>query len=179
MSRTLNLIVACAENRVIGRGGQLPWRIPEDWKFFKNRTAGATVILGRISYLSWKSILEDDRRAIVLTRNRELARGRVEVTGSLDEAISTAKRHSAEIFICGGQRIFEEAIARPDVGRLYLTLVHAQVDGDRTFPAWQHEFPVVLEQREGADANFRYTFFVLGRSPEPRGLTRSDRSQAD
>lgn len=166
MSRTLNLIVACAENRVIGRGGQLPWRIPEDWKFFKNRTAGATVILGRISYLSWKSILEDNRRAIVLTRNRELARESVEVAGSLDEAIVTAKQHSAEIFICGGQRIFEEAIVRPEVERLYLTLVHAQVEGDRTFPPWQNEFPVVLEKREGTDAQFRYTFYVLGRSHE-------------
>ena len=168
MSRSLNLIVACAENRVIGRGGQLPWRIPEDWKFFKNRTAGATVILGRISYLSWKSILEDNRRAIVLTRNRELVRDRVEVVGSLDEAVTAANQHAAEIFICGGQKIFEEAIVRADVERLYLTLVHANVEGDRTFPAWQREFPVVLEQREGADEQYRYTFYVLGRE---RGWT--------
>lgn len=149
---------------MIGCAGQLPWRIPEDWKFFKNRTAGATVILGHISFESWKSILENNRRAIVLSRNRALAGDRVDVVGSLDEAISAAKRHPAEIFICGGQRIFEEAIVRPDVNRLYLTLIHAQVDGDRTFPAWQREFPVVLEQREGADEHYRYTFYVLARS---------------
>jgi len=163
MPRPLNLIVACAENRVIGRNGQLPWRIPEDWRFFKRQTARTTVILGRISFESWKSILDDDRHAIVLTRNPALARDRVQVAHSLPSAIALAEQSPREIYICGGQRVFEEAISLPQAERLYLTLVRAQVDGDRTFPEWQREFPRVLAQRDGADENFRYTFFTLAR----------------
>lgn len=163
MSRPLNIIVACAENRVIGRGGKLPWRIPEDWQFFKRQTAGKTVILGRISFESWRSILEDERHAIVLSRNRTLAAERVQVAASLSAAIALAEQSPRGIYICGGQRVFEEAITLPQATRLYLTLVHAHVDGDRWFPEWTHQFPRVLEQREGADENFRYTFFTLAR----------------
>ena len=163
MPRPLNLIVACAENRVIGRNGQLPWRIPEDWRFFKQQTAGKTVILGRISFESWKSILDDDRHAIVLTRNRALARDRVQVAHSLPSAIALAESSPREIYICGGQRVFEEALPLPQAERLHLTLVHAHVEGDRFFPAWQREFPRVLSQHESADENFRYTFFTLAR----------------
>lgn len=163
MPRPLNLIVACAENRIIGRNGHLPWRIPEDWRFFKKQTAGTTVILGRISYESWKSILDDDRHAIVLTRNHALARERVQVTNSLPSAIALAEQSPRDIYICGGQRVFEEAISLPQADRLYLTLIHAEVQGDRSFPEWRHEFPRVLAQREGADENFRYTFYTLAR----------------
>ncbi len=158
MKRPLNLIVACAENRVIGRNGKLPWRIAEDWHFFKRRTAGCTVILGRISFESWRSVLEDDRRAIVLTRNAALAGPQVQTSRSLAAAIALADASDREVFICGGQRIFEEAIVLPRVTRLYLTLVHAVVDGDRYFPEWRQEFPRVVDERAGADQNFRYTF---------------------
>lgn len=164
MTKPLNLIVACAENRVIGRNGQLPWRIPEDWKFFKGQTARATVILGRISFESWKSVLDDDRQVVVLTRNRSLARDRVRVAESLADGIARAEQLSREIYICGGQRIFEEAIALPRVERLYLTLVHAHVEGDRHFPEWRNAFPRIIEQRESADQNYRYTFYELGRA---------------
>lgn len=167
MPNPLNLIVACAENRVIGRAGKLPWRIPEDWRFFKRQTAGATVVLGRVSFESWKSVLDDDRHAVVLTRNRQLAGDRVQVAGSLPAALALAEATGREIYICGGQRIFEEALLLPQATRLYLTLVHAVVKGDRTFPDWRGAFPRVLEARDGADENYRYTFYVLGRAAPP------------
>ena len=166
MPKPLNLIVACAENRVIGRNGQLPWRIPEDWKFFKNQTAQSTVILGRISFESWKSILDDGRRAIVISRKNSLANERVHVVDSLTRGILSAEKSPGEIYVCGGQRIFEEAIVLPQVKRLYLTLVHANVEGDRFFPEWRHEFPRVLEQRDGGDPNYLYTFYKLARETE-------------
>lgn len=160
----MSLIVACAENRVIGRAGLLPWRIAEDWDFFRKQTTGATVILGRLSFEAWRSILEDERHAIVVTRNESIARDRVSVAHSLRAAIEKAKRDAGQpIYICGGEKIFAEAIVLPEVQRLYLTLVHAEVDGDRVFPEWKKEFPVILQQREGADENFRYTFYTLGR----------------
>ncbi len=163
MPKPLNLIVACSENRVIGRHGQLPWRIAEDWKYFRRQTTNRTVILGRISFESWRSIFDDDRDAIVLTRKRSLAGPRVQVADSLPAALALAENSPREIYVCGGQRIFEEAIALPQATRLYLTLIHAHVDGDRTFPDWRGHFPRVLESRASADENFRYTFSVLGR----------------
>ena len=164
VTKPINLIVACSENRVIGRGGQLPWRIPEDWKFFKNQTARATVILGRISFESWKSVLDDDRQVVVLTRNRSLARDRVQVANSLAAGIARAEQLPRDIYICGGQRIFDEAITLPQVEHLYLTLVHAHVEGDRFFPEWRNAFPRIIDRRESADQNYRYTFYELGRA---------------
>jgi dihydrofolate reductase len=164
MLRPFNLIVACAENRAIGLHGRLPWRIPEDWQYFRRQTAGAVVVLGRISFQSWRSVLADERQAVVLTSDRSLVGERVRVAGSLPEALAIASALPGDIYVCGGQRIFEEAITRPDARRLYLTLVHADVAGDRFFPEWQTAFPRVLEQRESADANCRYTFSVRERA---------------
>lgn len=163
MPRPFNLIVACAENRAIGFQGRLPWRIPEDWRYFRQQTAQATVVLGRLSFESWRSVLEDGRHAVVVTRNESLAGERVRVAGSLSAGLTVAAGMPGEIFVCGGQRLFEEAITRPEAQRLYLTLVHADLPGDRFFPAWQQQFPRVIESRESADANFRYTFMVLAR----------------
>lgn len=163
MPRPLNLIVACSENRVIGRAGQLPWRIAEDWRYFRRQTTGKTVILGRISFESWKSIFDDDRHAIVLTRNPALARDRVQVAHSLPSALALAEASPREIYICGGQRIFEEAIVLPQATRLYLTLIHAHVEGDRYFPEWRQQFPRVVAQRDSADEHYRYTFYTLER----------------
>ena len=163
MAKPFNLIVACAENRVIGRGGQLPWRIPEDWKYFRQHTTGRTVVLGRISFQSWRSIFDDERHAIVLTRNTALAGARVDIASSFPHALALAEKRSEEIFVCGGQRIFEEAITHPQARRLYLTLIHAYVEGDRTFPEWRGEFPKVVTTRESADENYRYSFDVLER----------------
>ncbi len=164
MLPAFNLIVACASNRVIGSGGRLPWRIPEDWEYFRARTSGATVVVGRISFQTWRSVLEDRRRAIVVTRDRSFASDRVAVAGSLTSALAIAKTEVDPIFVCGGQRIFEEAIGLPEATRLYLTLVHAEVVGDRFFPDWHRQFPRIVESRDSADANYRYTFQVLERS---------------
>lgn len=163
MPKPVNLIAAVAENRVIGRAGRLPWRIAEDWEFFRRQTAGQIVVLGRVSFESWKSIFADDRRAIVLTHHRTIARDNVLGAGSLSAALALAETLPGEIYVCGGQQIFAEAIALPQTARLYLTLVHACPEGDRFFPDWRDTFTRVLEQREGADENLRYTFLVLAR----------------
>ena len=163
MSQSLNIIVACSDNRVIGRAGQLPWRIPEDWKFFKRQTTRATVILGRISFMSWKSILDDERDVIVLSTKTSLIAAHVSVAESLDNAVQQARRLPGDIYICGGQQIFEEAIKRPDVETLYITRVHTTVEGDRFFPEWRDEFPRLVTERVSRDENYHYTFCVYRR----------------
>lgn len=163
MPKPLNLIVACSENRAIGRDGRLPWRIPEDFKFFQDETAGKICILGRICFETWPRAASDGRQPVVITRDASLARPGVRVAKSFPEALAVADALPAEIFVCGGERIYAEALAlagqRPL--RLLLTLVHAQVEGDTFFPEWRHLPWREIARRESGDANFRYTFLTL------------------
>lgn len=159
--KLLHLIVACAENRVIGRDGRLPWRIPEDWKFFQEKTAGQICIMGRVCFETWSAASRDGRRPIVITRRTELAREGVRVVHSLAEALRVAETLPGELHICGGQRIYEETLALDRPMRLYLTLIHAEVAGDTYFPEWRHLPWRELDRRETSDANWRYTFLTL------------------
>ena len=163
MLKLLNLIVACSENRVMGRDGKLPWRIPEDSKFFNDQTAGQICVGGRICFETWPRAKLDGRRSVVVTTKTSLAEDNVWVAPSLPEAIAIAETIPGEIYITGGEKIFGEALALPRPLRLHLTLVHAEVPGDRYFPEWRHLAWRELDRRESSDANFRYTFSTLER----------------
>lgn len=161
MPKLLNLIVACAENRVIGRNGRLPWRIPEDLAFFHAETAGNICILGRICYETWPKARADGRSPIVLTRKRALEQPGVRLVHSLGEALAIGDALPGEIYICGGQRIYEETLALKRAMRLHLTLVHAEMPGDTFFPEWRQLPWRELSRRESSDGNYCYTFFTL------------------
>jgi dihydrofolate reductase len=163
MPKMINLMVACAENRVMGRKNRLPWRIPEDLRIFHEETAGKTIILGRICYQTWPRAHEDGRRLIVITSDRSLARDGVQVAASVDEALAIAETMPGEIYVNGGERIFEEVMALDRPMRLQMTLVHADVEGDRYFPEWRHLAWREVSRRESSDENFSYTFYVLER----------------
>jgi dihydrofolate reductase len=163
MPKMINLMVACAENRVMGRKNRLPWRSPEDLRIFHEETAGKTIILGRICYQTWPRAHEDGRRLIVITSDRSLARDGVQVAASVDEALAIAETMPGEIYVNGGERIFEEVMALDRPMRLQMTLVHADVEGDRYFPEWRHLAWREVSRRESSDENFSYTFYVLER----------------
>jgi dihydrofolate reductase len=174
MSKLLTLIVACAENRVIGRDGRLPFDIPEDKAWFHDKTAGQTVVLGRICFETWPRVLADGRQPVVITsqpgRIVSGAERSAHPTGravapltaaNVPAALALAQTLPGEIMICGGQRIYEETL--PLAGRLLLTLVHAEVPGDTYFPEWRHLPWRETWRQEGRDANYRYTFLQLDR----------------
>lgn len=163
MPKLLHLQVACAENRVIGREGRLPWRIPEDLQFFHDQTAGQIVVLGRVCFETWPRVLLDGRKPVVITRNTRLANDQVHVAASLAKALATAEDLPGEIHICGGERIYAETLALDRPMRLHLTLVHAEVPGDTFFPEWRHLAWRETSRRDSADANYRYTFYTLER----------------
>ncbi len=162
----LNLIVACAENRVIGRQGRLPWRIPEDRALFHERTAGQVVLMGRMGFEAWERAAADGRRAVVVTAHPErLPPHRPALTApTFAQALAAARELPGEVFVCGGERIYAEALGVPGPLRLFLTLVHAEVPGDRFFPEWRGLPWRETERRESADARWRYTFLTLERS---------------
>lgn len=164
--KPLHLIAACARNRVIGRAGRLPWSIPEDHAHFLEQTAGQICVLGRVSFATWPEACADGRRPIVLTR-RPLERPGVRRADSFAAALALADRLPGEIFICGGQRIYEEALALAGTRPLYLhlTLIEADVPGDTFFPEWRHLAWREVSRRPSADAHHRYTFHTWVLAP--------------
>lgn len=161
MAKPLNLVVACSENRVIGRETRLPWRIPEDLRHFHDLTAGNVCVLGRICYETWPNVLEDGRRPVVITSKISLASDRVRVAPDVAAALAIAQQLPGEIMICGGQRIYEEVLPLAD--RIFLTLVHAEIPGDTYFPEWRHLPWNETARRESHDETYRYTFSTLER----------------
>ncbi|HEY1848633.1 MAG TPA: dihydrofolate reductase [Opitutaceae bacterium] len=163
MPKMLNIMVACAQNRVMGRDNKLPWRIPEDAAFFHAETAGKINVLGRICYQTWPRAREDGRLPVVITSDRSLERPGVRVAASVPEALAIAEAMPGEICVNGGERVFEEVLAMNRPMRLHLTLIHADVAGDRYFPEWRHLAWREVSRRDSSDPNFRYTFFTLER----------------
>lgn len=173
MAKPLNLIVACAANRVIGRDTRLPFDVPEDKRWFHDRTADTVVVLGRICFEVWPRVLADGRRAVVLSSQPERIRADAErrfgaaalrglhVVADLPAGLVTAQNLPGEIMICGGQRIYEETL--PQADRLLLTLVHTEVAGDTWFPEWRQLAWRESFGRDSADANHRYRISILDR----------------
>jgi len=128
----ISFIVAADEKNVMGKGNQLPWKLPNDMKYFKNQTWGMTVVMGRKTLDSLGKPLQG-RKNIVITRNKDWKQEGVQAAHSLDEAIEMAKASGVkEIFIIGGAEIFK--MAMPAANRIYLTRIHHQFDGDVYFP---------------------------------------------
>ena len=125
----ITLVVARAENGVIGRDGGLPWHLPDDLRHFKAMTMGKPMIMGRRTFDSLPRLLPG-RRHIVLTRDPDWQRDGAEVAGDADSAIRLAD--SREIPVIGGAEIFR--LFLPLAGRVELTEVHAQPDGDTFLP---------------------------------------------
>lgn len=163
MSFTLTIIVAKAENNVIGNENQLIWHLPNDLKHFKNLTSGHPIIMGRKTFESIGKPLPN-RTNIVITRNSNWNAEGVLIANSLDEAIEKAKEFDLEIFILGGGNIYEQAMDLADV--LVVTEVHHSFEGDAKFPEidlniWKE----ISREKFGKDEKhtFEYSFVLYER----------------
>ena len=154
------LILARADNGVIGREGALPWRLPADLRRFKMLTQGRPMIMGRKTFDSLPGLLEG-RRHIVLTNDSGWQEDGAEVVHSVDEAIRTA--NAPHIAVIGGAEIYQLFLPRAD--RIELTQVHAEPDGDTYMEpfdktGWQE---VWREDHPAADGRPAYSFVTLRR----------------
>jgi dihydrofolate reductase len=152
---TVCIIAAMSENRLIGRAGALPWRLPADLKRFKALTGGHTIIMGRKTFESLGRPLPD-RTSIIVTRNRAYRAAGALIAHSLEEALEKAGA-DGKVFIIGGGEIYRQALPLAD--RLELTIIHAVLDGDTYFPefdvkAWR----LVGEEHHAADERHAYPF---------------------
>ena len=136
----LTLVVAASLNRVIGRGGELVWRIADDMKWFKAVTMGKPVIMGRKTFESIGRALPGRANIVISTRcdfNAENAHVAPSLEAALAEARNAAlSARQGEIAILGGGEVYRQTIERAD--RLYYTQVHAEVEGDAFFPEFDH-----------------------------------------
>lgn len=155
----INLIVAAAENNVIGDKNKMLWHLPNDLKFFKNKTMGHSVLMGRKTFDSLGKPLPE-RRNIIITRDKDYRHEDVDIANSVEEAISYC-RDEREIFIIGGGQIYKTAL--PLANRIYMTRVHTKIDGSTTFPeldtaVWRK---VSVEKHSKDDRHpYDYTFEV-------------------
>jgi dihydrofolate reductase len=151
----VSLIVAAADNGVIGDANALPWRLPDDLKRFRRLTTGHPVIMGRRSYESIGRPLPE-RTNIVVTRRDAYAAPGCLVAHTLDAAFRLGAA-AAEVFVIGGAELYAQSLMRAD--RIYLTEVHAHVDGDTFFPALDRTHWRETEREyHAADARHAHAF---------------------
>jgi dihydrofolate reductase len=156
------LIVAMAENRVIGRGGDLPWRISADLKHFKAKTMGKPIIMGRKTYDSIGKPLPG-RANIVVTQGDGAFPDGVDVAADVSAAMEVAQRRAKEtgadeIMIIGGATLYEATL--PDADRVYLTEIHEAVDGDTFFPEFDRTAWREVEREDRDDIHTAPVSFV-------------------
>jgi len=162
----VSLIVAMAQNGVIGRDNALPWRLPEDLRRFRAFTLGKPILMGRKTFESIGRPLEG-RTNLVLTRDRSWFGHGVIVVHSVEEALTQASA-SDELVVIGGAEIYR--LVLPFARRIYLTHVHADVQGDITFPEFDPtQWADVEYSSQPADDEHAYpvTFVTLERRNAP------------
>ncbi|TXS92682.1 dihydrofolate reductase [Parahaliea aestuarii] len=165
----LGVIVAVADNGVVGRDNALPWHLPGDLAWFKRNTLGKPVIMGR---RTWESIGRPlpGRLNIVVSRNPDYCADGATVTGSLQSALALGRARAAsdgaeEVMVIGGPGLYAEALPLAD--RFYVTEVHAEVAGDAVLPPvdWSAWREISRERQKAANsASYDYSFVVFERT---------------
>jgi dihydrofolate reductase len=160
----VSLIAALSKNRVIGKNNDLPWRLPDDMKFFMETTKGHCVIMGRKNYesipLKFRPLPE--RTNIVVTRQKDFIAEGCQVVHSLEEALASINEKSEEeIFVIGGAEIYK--LALPYAHKLYLTEIDSEIEGDTYFPLFgKNVFQEQSRKHHAIDAKHPFAFdFVL------------------
>jgi dihydrofolate reductase len=159
---SVSIVVAHAANGVIGRDGDLPWRLPGDMKRFRELTTGGCVVMGRRTYESLPERFRPlpERRNIVLSSDPSYAPPGAEVFGDLESALAACPDGC---FVIGGGVTYEQALPLAD--RVYATRVHAEVDGDTFFPELPPgEWRCVWESDPVEENDHAYTFRLYERA---------------
>ena len=150
----ISMIVAADENNVIGKDNQLIWHLPDDLKFFKQKTSGHCIIMGRHTFESVGKPLPN-RTNIIITRDQNYTAEGCQVVHSLEDALELAKEDDNP-FIVGGEQIYR--LALPMADQVYLTRVHHEFEGDRHFPELGDEWVKTESIPHAADEKHQYAF---------------------
>ena len=167
----LSLIVAASDNRVIGLAGKIPWHLPADMRYFRKKTEGHPIIMGRKTFQSIGKVLPN-RRNIVISRQEFPAKPlEFDVAHSLEEALKIAQSVSStrsspedEVFVIGGGEIYAQALPLAD--RIYFTHVYGKFEGDAFFPMLDpHQWHEIDREDHAANAEnpCNYSFITYER----------------
>lgn len=156
----LSLIVAMANNRVIGKNNDMPWHLPNDLRHFKETTLDHTIIMGRKTFDSLGRVLPK-RKHIVLTRSEHTFPDEVTVLHHIDDLLAyVEKNKDEEMFVIGGGQLFE--IMLPHVQKMYITLIDETFEGDVFFPAFdKKEWNLISEQKGVKNEKNPYDYYFL------------------
>jgi dihydrofolate reductase len=166
----VSIVVAHASNRVIGRQGALPWRLPSDLRRFRELTIGGAVLMGRRTFQSLPPAHRPlrERRNLVLSSNPDLEAPGAEVHANLEAALEAC---GGDCFVIGGGAVYEQALGRAE--RVYATYVDAQPEGDTFFPALAEDEWRCVQQTEPLREN-DLTFFFKTYDRVARAATVAD-----
>ncbi len=149
----LSMIVAHADNRVIGKDNDMPWHLPADLAYFKKTTLGKPIIMGRKTYQSIGRPLPG-RKNIVISRDSEYRAEGVEVVGSVEAALALVS-DAEEVMVIGGGAIYKHCL--PVAQRLYITHIDGNIDGDTYFPEYDlKEWQLAVSDVREADEKNSY-----------------------
>lgn len=153
----VGLIVARSKNNIIGRNGEIPWRIKGEQKQFKELTTGNVVVMGRNSYDEIGRPLPN-RKTIVVSRTKKYEGENLETAASVEEAIKMAGEQ--DVYIAGGYGVYKEGLPFADV--LYITEVDTEVlDGDVSFPEFdENDFEISVGETQGDEIKFTRTTYT-------------------
>ena len=157
----ISLIVAVAENGVIGKDNDLIWHLPKDMQFFKKITIGHHVIMGRKNFESipHKYRPLPNRTNIIITRQSEYKAEGCIVVNSVETALEIAKNNGdIEPFIIGGGQIYRIAIEKNLVDKIYLTKIHHSFKGDTFFPELSSDWKEINKTESKADEKHKYNY---------------------
>lgn len=165
----ISIVVAAAENGVIGKNNTLPWRLPNDLKYFKKITMGHPIVMGRLTFDSIGKPLPG-RTNVVVTRQEDWSADGVVVAHDLAAAIEYAESskqgvETGHVMIIGGAQLYAQSLSICD--SMYLTEVHAEVDGDAQFPAFDRNMwrEISREKNDACEKNpYPYSFVCLQRA---------------
>jgi len=158
-----SIIAAMSKNRAIGKDNKIPWYIPEDIKYFKEKTIKKPVIMGRKTYESIGKLLPD-RINIIITRKLDYVVDGAIIVNDILEAIGEAislfgsiENDENEVMVIGGAEIYEEALPYSD--KVYLTIIDSEIDGDVFFPELNDEWKITSTDRREGNPPFSFNIF--------------------
>lgn len=150
------LIAAMTQDRVIGRGGRIPWNIPGEQKRFKELTMGHTIVMGRRTYEEIGRPLPG-RQTIVVSTTKNFDQPGCRTADSLTEALALSA--GEDVYISGGSRLYEEALPLADV--LYLTEIEKKIEGDAYFPEFdESRYHKTVEEKYGGEIPYTYVTYM-------------------
>lgn len=160
----ISLIAAVSKNLVIGKNNDLPWNLPDDMKFFMQKTKGHHCIMGRKNYESIPEKFRPlpNRTNIVVTHQKGFKAPGCIVVNAIEKALEIAKENGeTEVFIIGGAEIYRQGLSVTQ--RMYLTEIQAHIDGDVFFPEFKKEdWKQIKRDHHGKDERHAYAFdFVV------------------